>query len=246
MERIDRGDGIKIAYQMRPGRGPVLVFLPGYNSHMGSGKATALDRYCEEQGRAMLRLDYSGNGESEGRFEDGTIGQWTADAACVIDHAIQDRRLVLIGSSMGGWVALLLALRYGARVAGIVLIAPAVDYTEELLWPRLKPAQQRKLMEQGSILLPRDEGDPYLITRAFIEDGRKNSLKSDTPVAIDAPIRILHGQQDKVVPWRMSLHIAKAVRSEDVRMVFVKDGAHRMSRPKDLALLMGFFGENGL
>jgi len=242
---LDRGDGIRLAFEKREGNGSTIVFLPGYTSHMKGGKATAFDEYCAAHHRPLLKLDYSGHGESGGTLESGTIGGWYNEAALVIEHAAAGK-LTLVGSSLGGWIALLLARRFGPRVAGLLLIAPAVDYTQELLWPRLKPNQQRKIMEQGSVLVERDNGEPYLITREFIEDGKKHCLRGTEPIPIDCPIRLLHGQEDKIVPWKISMQVAKAVRSEDVRIVLVKDGGHRLSRPRDLALMLSFFGEDGL
>jgi len=244
MAWLDRGDGVKLAYDKREGAGPTLVFLPGYNSNRQGTKAVALDLWCEQFGRALLRLEYSGHGDSEGPLEGGTIGGWAEDAARVIQHAAPGP-LVLVGSSMGGWIALLLARKFGARVAGIVLIAPAVNYSEDLLWGKLNPFQQRQVMEQGSARVMVGPTE-FLVTREFIEDGRKNSLGKNGRIPIQAPIRLLHGQQDKAVPWRVSLRVAEAVASPDVRITLVKDGDHRLSRPEDLLLLLSFFGPDGL
>ena len=240
---LDRGDGVRLAYAKRAGRSPALVFLPGYRSDMTGTKALALDAYCAETGRAMVRLDYSGHGSSEGKFEDGTIGRWTNDASQLIERVIPGE-MVLVGSSMGGWIALLLARRL-TRVAGLVLVAPAPDFSEELMWASLSKTQRHQVMEQGGMELPNPYGDPYILTRAFIEDGRQHLLLNGE-IAVDVPIRLLHGQTDTSVPWRTSLRIAELVRSRDVRITLVKDGDHRMSRPGDIALLLGFFGQDGL
>ena len=242
-EWLDRGDGVRLAYEQRPGKGPALVFLPGYRSDMQGTKALALDAHCASAGRAMLRLDYSGHGKSGGSFADGTIGRWTEDAVLLIERLVPGE-LVLVGSSMGGWIALLLARRL-ARVAGLVLVAPAPDFSEELIWAGLDAAGRRQVMNQGSVELPNPYGEPYLVTRALIEDGRRHLLLGD-PIAVTAPIRILHGQADTSVPWQTSLRIAERVQTADVRITLVKDGDHRLSRPQDLAALVGFFGQYGL
>jgi len=242
-EWLDRGDGVRLAFERREGSGPTLVFLPGYRSDMTGGKALALDAHCASTGRAMLRLDYSGHGQSQGKFEDGTIGRWTDDAACLIERLVSGE-LVLVGSSMGGWIALLLAQRI-PRVAGLALVAPAPDFSEELIWGGLDPAQRHAVMEQGGVELSNPYGDPYLVTRGFIEDGRRHLVMGDE-IAIECPIRLLHGQADASVPWQTSLRIAGLVRSSDVQITLVKDGDHRLSRAQDIALLLNFFGQNGL
>ena len=241
LQGCEAADGVKLAYRLRPGAGPVTVFLPGYRSDMMGGKALALDEACAGQGRAMLRLDYAGHGESEGVFEQGTIGRWAEDAATVI-RAACDGPLILVGSSMGGWIALLLARALGERVHGLVLIAPAPDFTEELMWRDLTPDQRRQVMEQGGVHLPNPYGDPYWVSRDFIEDGRQHLLLN-APIAITAPTRLLHGQRDASVPWQTSLRIAERLVSDDVRVTLIKDGDHRLSRPQDLALLIGAVGE---
>jgi pimeloyl-ACP methyl ester carboxylesterase len=233
--RLDRGDGIELAWIRAAGRGPTVVFLPGYRSNMTGEKASMLADFCAARGQALLRFDYSGHGASGGAFEDGTIGIWAADALAVID-AQSEGRLVLVGSSMGGWIALLTALARPERVAGLVGIAAAPDFTEALMWNALAPAERATLLRDGVLLAPSQYGEPYVITRALIEDGRRHLLL-DAPIAIDCPIRLLHGQRDPDVPWETALRIAERVVSEDVRVILVKDGDHRLSRQQDLALL---------
>jgi len=212
-----------------------VVFLPGYRSDMTGEKATALAAFCAARGQAMLRFDYSGNGASEGAFEDGTIGAWALDALAVID-ALSEGPLILVGSSMGGWIALLTALARPARVAGLVGIAAAPDFTETLMWAAMAPAERATLLRDGVLRAPSQYGEPYAITRALIEDGR-NHLLLTGPIAIDCPVRLLHGQLDPDVPWETALRIAERVTGADVRITLVKDGDHRLSRPGDLALL---------
>ena len=233
--RLDRGDGVELAWARHEGRGPTVVFLPGFRSDMTGDKATALAAFCAERGQAMLRFDYSGHGASGGRFEDGTIGRWTDDALAVIDR-LTDGPLVLVGSSMGGWIALLAALARPDRVAALIGIAAAPDFTEALMWQAMTFEQRATLMRDGVLHAPSQYGEPYPITRALIEDGRTRLLL-DAPIALDCPVRLLHGQEDPDVPWELALRIAERVTGRDVQVILVKDGDHRLSRPQDLALL---------
>ena len=233
--RLDRGDGVELAWARQEGRGPTVVFLPGFRSDMTGDKATALAAFCAERGQAMLRFDYSGHGASGGRFEDGTIGRWTDDALAVIDR-LTEGPLVLVGSSMGGWIALLAALARPDRVAALIGIAAAPDFTEALMWQAMTFEQRATLMRDGVLHRPSQYGEPYPITRALIEDGRTRLLLN-APIALDCPVRLLHGQEDPDVPWELALRIAERVTSRDVQVILVKDGDHRLSRPQDLALL---------
>ncbi len=233
--RLDRGDGVELAWARQDGRQPMLVFLPGYRSDMTGDKATALAAFCGAQGQAMLRFDYSGHGSSGGAFESGTIGRWTEDALCVIDR-LTEGKLVLVGSSMGGWIALLTALVRPQRIAALVGIAAAPDFTEALMWPAFSFEQRAMLMQTGILHLPSQYGDPTPVTRALIEDGR-NHLLLDAPIALECPVRLLHGQADPDVPWSMALRLAEQLAGADVQVLLVKDGDHRLSRPQDLALL---------
>lgn len=234
--RLDRGDGVELAWAHLPGTGPTVVFLPGFKSDMAGSKATHLRDWCAANGRAMLRLDYSGHGVSGGAFEDGTIGRWCADARAVIEARVSGP-LLLVGSSMGGWIALLLARAMAGRVAGLVGIAAAPDFTETLLWEGLSEPERAQLMQGGFIERPSEYGEkPYRFTRALIEDGRAQCLLGGA-IAIGCPVRLLQGQRDPDVPWQTALRIAEQVASEDVGIVLVKDGDHRLSRPQDLALL---------
>lgn len=232
---LDRGDGVALAWRRLAGRGPGVVFLGGFNSDMTGTKAEFLAGWCEARGTPFLRFDYSGHGTSGGRFADGTIGRWTEDAACVIG-ALAEGPQVLVGSSMGGWIALLLAARRRVPVRAILGIAPAPDFTEDLMWAEFTPDQRASIERDGAWLRPSDYGDPYPITRALIEDGRQHLLLRG-PLALDAPVRILQGMADPDVPWRHALRIADALAGGDARVTLIKDGDHRLSRPLDLALL---------
>ncbi|MBR0680058.1 alpha/beta hydrolase [Roseomonas eburnea] len=230
---LDRGDGVRLAWRRLPGRGMGVVFLGGFNSDMTGTKAEFLAGWCEARGTPFLRFDYSGHGTSGGRFEDGTIGRWADDAACVIE-AMADGPQVLVGSSMGGWIALLLARRIA--VHALVGIAPAPDFTEDLMWAEFPPEVRATIERDGLWRRPSEYGAPYPITRALIEDGRRHLLLRG-PLPIAAPVRILQGQQDPDVPWRHALRIAEALTGGDVHVTLIKDGDHRLSRPQDLALL---------
>jgi len=235
LDTLDRGDGTRLAYALVPGKGPVVVFLPGFRSDMTGDKATHLARLCAARGQAMLRFDYSGHGASGGRFEDGDIGQWTADALALID-ALTQGPLVLVGSSMGGWIALLAALARPGRMAGLVGVAAAPDFTERLMWQAMSPREREQLMSAGVLHVPSQYGEPYPITRRLLEDGRRHLLL-DGPIALDCPVRLLHGQRDPDVPWETALRVAERLTGADVQVTLVKDGDHRLSRPQDLALL---------
>jgi pimeloyl-ACP methyl ester carboxylesterase len=245
---IEREDGVSLAFSLLPGAGPVVVFLPGFASDMGGTKALMLRDACAARGQAMLRLDYSGHGASGGKFEDGTIGEWAEDAARVIAHATGDSPLVLVGSSMGGWIALLLALRLGARVTGMVLIAPAPDFTQALVEERLTAAQREVLDREGFLLPPSEYGPPMPITKKLIEEGREHLLLGGK-IGITCPVRVLHGMRDPDVPWEQSLKLAECLASDDVRLIFLKDGDHRLSRDADLLLLretlLALLGQDG-
>jgi len=203
---------------------------------MTGTKALFLEDYCRQRGRAYVRFDYFGHGASSGEFALGTVTRWRDDAIAVIDSLTEGPQ-ILVGSSMSGWVMLLAGLARRDRVGALVGIAGAPDFTEELLWPRLTPAQRREIEERGRILLPSDF-DPagYLYTRALIEDGRKH-LVLRRPIPLNIPARLLHGMRDASVPWQLSLRLADRLAGEDIAVTLVKDGDHRLSRPPDLALL---------
>jgi pimeloyl-ACP methyl ester carboxylesterase len=228
-------NGVELAWAKLEGRTPTVVFLPGFLSDMAGLKATELAAFCATRGQAMLRFDYSGHGQSGGRFQDGTIGAWRQDALAVLD-GVTEGPLVLVGSSMGGWIALLAAIARPERVAGLVGIAAAPDFTERLMWEAMTFEERARLMTEGVIHAPSEYGDPYPITRELIEDGRRHLLL-DRPIPINCPVRLLHGQKDPDVPWELALLTADKLTSAYVYVTLVKDGDHRLSRPQDLALL---------
>lgn len=233
--RTDRGDGVALAWVQTPGRGPTAVFLPGYMSDMTGTKAMLTELFCVNHGLACLRLDYSGHGASDGAFTDGTIGRWTDDALTLIDGLVQGP-LVLVGSSMGGWIALLMALARPERIAGLVGIAAAPDFTEELMWDAMMPGERAQLERDGVLHVTSLYGDPTPVTAALIADGRTRLLL-DRPIPLHCPVRLLHGQRDLDVPWQTALRLAERVQSDGVQVTLIKDGDHRLSRPSDLALL---------
>jgi pimeloyl-ACP methyl ester carboxylesterase len=233
---IRRPDGVELAYQWLPGHSPAVVFLPGFASDMSGTKATILRDFCAARGQAMLRLDYSGHGASGGAFLDGSIGVWTEDAALIVETVTQGAPLLLVGSSMGGWVALLLARRLAARVMAMLLIAPAPDFTASLIEPNLAAAQRAELSEKGLFHPPSAYGPPAPITQKLLDDGRHHLLLGGA-IPIHCPVRILHGMNDPDVPWRHTLKLAECLETPDVRLIFIKDGDHRLSRDEDLRLL---------
>ena len=236
IETLSGPRGLQLAFQRSQGVGPTLVWLCGFRSDMAGTKAAALHAWAQATGRAFLRFDYSGNGRSQGAFTDGDISAWLADTLALLD-ACTEGPLALVGSSMGGWLALLAARARPHRVKGLVLIAPAPDFTERLMWPELPDDARRAIMETGRWDRPSAYGDgPTPITRQLIEDGRHHLLMNGA-IPFDGPVRILHGQLDPDVPWRLSLELAGALRSANVQVTLVKSGDHRLSTPGDIALL---------
>jgi pimeloyl-ACP methyl ester carboxylesterase len=235
-ETLARPDGATIAYHRVPGAAPGIVFLGGFRSDMTGTKALFLEEYCRRKSRAYVRFDYFGHGASGGDFALGTIGRWRDDAAAVIDSLTEGPE-ILVGSSMGGWIMLLAALARPERIAALIGIAAAPDFTEELLPKRLSPEQRREIEEQGAVTLPSDY-DPagYLYTRTLIEEGRRHLLLGK-PIPLDVPVRLLHGFADASVPWQLSLRLAERLTSRDVAVTLVKGGDHRLSNELDLARL---------
>jgi len=215
---------------------PGIVFLGGFKSDMTGTKASTLDDFCHARGLGFLRFDYSGHGESSGDFLDGTISRWFTDALAAFDRLTEGPQ-ILVGSSMGGWIMLLVALARPERIKGLVGVAPAPDFTEALIWPSLSESDREKLLREGKLEQPSDYSpEPYVITRALIEDGRRNLLLNNT-IDIDAPVRLLHGLNDRDVPHTVSLQLQAKLKSQDVIVQLIKDGDHRLSRPQDLARL---------
>jgi pimeloyl-ACP methyl ester carboxylesterase len=232
----------RIAYRRIRGKSPGIVFCTGFMSDMTGSKALAIEEFARARGQACLRFDYSGHGESDGNFEDGTIGSWFDDALAAFD-ALTEGPQIVVGSSMGGWIALLLARARGPRVAGLIGIAPAPDFTEDLIWARMPETKRAELLAKGVLYEPSDYGErPYAITKALIEDGRKHLLLR-APLAYEGPVRLLHGMRDPDVPWEISPQIASVLTSTDVRVILIKDGDHRLSLEQDLDLLRGNLAE---
>ena len=243
---LNVGTGIaarRIAVRAREGAAPGLFWLGGFKSDMKGTKAQALDLWARNHGRAMTRFDYSGHGESEGDFIDGTVGRWLEESVAVFDGCCRGPQVV-IGSSMGGWLALLLARELARRaqadpsLASLVLIAPAVDFTEELMWKRFPPEIKREIEQTGVWARPSQYSDqPYLITRGLIEEGRSHLLL-DNMIETGCPVRILQGVQDPDVPWQHAVELSSRFAQDDVVLTLVKDGDHRLSRPEDIERLI--------
>ncbi len=239
-------DGATIAYRRTEGRGaaasPAVVFLPGFRSDMEGGKALALEAWCRAEGRGFLRFDYTGHGLSSGRFEEGTISQWADDAVFAIE-ALTSGPLVLVGSSMGGWIMMLAARALPHRVAGLVGIAPAADFTEDLIMANASAEMRAALVRDGIWCESSDYSDePTPITRRLIEDGRER-LVLRAPFPFAGPVRIVQGMADPDVPWRHALKVADAFAGTNVEILLVKSGDHRLSEPDDLARMMRTTGE---
>ncbi|MGW6777650.1 alpha/beta hydrolase [Brucella pseudogrignonensis] len=234
-------DGAKIAVRNRAGQvAPGIVWLGGYRSDMLGTKAVVLDEWAEKTGHSDLRLDYSGHGESGGDFNQGTISRWLNESLTVLDKYAEGPQ-ILVGSSMGGWIALRMAQelkKAGKSPAGIVLIAPAPDFTAELVEPSLTDKQKKDLMEQGYFEEPSEYSpNPYIYTRALIEDGRNNLVLKGI-IETGCPVHILQGMQDEAVPYQHALKLVEHLPVDDVTLTLVRDGDHRLSRPQDLELLI--------
>jgi pimeloyl-ACP methyl ester carboxylesterase len=239
---LRRAEGGAIAYHKSGGRSPTLVFMTGLRSDMTGGKALALEALARARGQAFLRFDYRGHGASEGRFEEGCVGAWLEDTLDAIDKLTQGP-LLLVGSSLGGWLMLLAARARRERVKGLVGIAPAADFTESLIWQRLSEAERQRLLREGELRLPSDySAEPTVITRHLIEEGRRHLLL-ENPIMFDGPVRLIHGLEDPDVPWETSLAIAEQISSTDVELVLVKGGGHRLSEPADLERLCRIVAE---
>src|SRR6185295_8523016 len=235
-------NGRPIAVRERKGANPGLFWLGGFKSDMNGTKAEALDHWAGKEGRACLRFDYSGHGESGGTFAEGTIGRWLEEGVAVFERFCTGPQVV-IGSSMGGWMALLLAREIARRgiknasLAGLVLIAPAPDFTEALMWKGFAPEVREEIMTRGVWHRPSQYGEAYPITRALIEEGR-NHLLLGGAIEVGCPVRILQGAQDPDVPWQHAFALAHRLPSDDVVLTMIQDGDHRLSRPQDIARII--------
>ncbi len=240
----------RIAVRARAGAAPGLFWLGGFNSDMKGTKALALDAWAAEHGRACVRFDYSGHGESGGEFIDGTIGRWLEESVAVFEQFCRGPQVV-IGSSMGGWMALLLAREVirrsmNATLAGLVLIAPAPDFTEELMWKGFSSEIRSEIESKGVWMRPSEYGDgsPYPITRALIEEGRQHLLLGGS-IEVGCPVRILQGAKDPDVPWQHAFTLVHRLPADDVVLTMIQDGDHRLSRPQDIARIIAAVAEIG-
>jgi pimeloyl-ACP methyl ester carboxylesterase len=227
--------GRVIAYDKTPGILPGVVFLGGFMSDKEGAKAVALEAWAKAQGRAFLRFDYSGHGESSGAFTDGAIGDWAEDARAVIE-ALTEGPQVLVGSSMGGWISLLMAREIPGKIAGMVTVAAAPDFTEDSMWAGFSEAQKAELVQAGLVLLPSDYGEPYPITRRLIEEGR-DQLVLRSPLKLPFPLRMLQGTADEDVDVSVAMRLLEHASGEDIRLTLVKGADHRFSTPECLLLI---------
>lgn len=234
--RLALADGTDLAYHRSSGSGPGVIFLGGFTSDMSGAKAITLEQWCQARGRAFIRFDYSGHGASSGQFVDGSIGRWMTEALAILDQ-LTDEPQILVGSSMGAWLMLLVALARPQRIAGLLGLACAVDFTDYLLWERLDARLRERLQREQVIYLPSPYGEPYIITLHLLEEARQHQLLGKAQLPISVPVRFIHGMQDADVPWSVSPRIAEKITGADVQVILVKDGEHTLSRVEDLHLL---------
>ncbi|MEL7177106.1 MAG: alpha/beta hydrolase [Pseudomonadota bacterium] len=235
MSYLNTPQNRRIAYHYSDGQGPGVVFLGGFKSDMEGSKATHLEAWCRAQNRAYLRFDYSGHGGSDGAFTDGCIGEWAADAQAAITE-LTDGPQVLVGSSMGGWISLLTARAMPQKVAGLVTIAAAPDFTEDGFWAGFDADQRAKLETEGQVALPSEYGEPYIITERLIEEGRDN-LVLRSPLQLPFPVRCLQGTADNAVTTETALRLLDHVTCDDIRLTLVKGKDHSFSDPECLSII---------
>jgi pimeloyl-ACP methyl ester carboxylesterase len=235
-------EGTSLAYRALSGLPPTVVWLGGFSSDMTGTKATALEARCRARGRSYVRFDYRGHGASSGQFEDGSIGSWASDAGAVLEHVVEGPA-VLVGSSMGGWLMLLAALSCPERIRGLVGIAAAPDFTEDLLRPRLDPRQEEELRSTGVTTLPNPYGkQPHRLSERFLEEAREHLVLRGR-IGLTCPVRLLHGLRDEDVPWQTSLRLAQALESPDVTLTLLKGADHRCSDERSLGVLFRLLDE---
>lgn len=234
---LELPNGKQIAYHKTEGSAPTVLFFGGFKSDMTGIKAVSLEQWCQANKRAFVRFDYSGHGQSSGTFESGTIGEWLDDALAVIDQLTKGP-LILIGSSMGGWLSLLAAIARPERTHALITLACATDFTQRLLLPMFSAEEKQQLHAQGSLLIPCDYDDqqPYPITRDLLDEG-ENHLLLDASIPIHCPVRMFHGMQDPDVPWDFSRRTCEQLESNDATLTLIKQGDHRLSEPADLQLI---------
>jgi pimeloyl-ACP methyl ester carboxylesterase len=230
--------GAAIAYRRTPGKSPGVIFLGGFMSDMSGTKATTLEAWCQTHNQAFLRFDYSGHGASSGRFDEGTIGIWSSEAIAVLDRLTEGPQ-ILVGSSMGAWIMLLVAQARSTRIAGMLGVACAADFLEDAIWKILDQPTRTQLERKGVIYAPSDYSETsYPITLNLIHEARDHRVLNIDTLPITCPVRLLHGMNDESVSWRTSLDVTERLASSDVQLVLVKDGEHRMSRAQDLEKLV--------
>ncbi len=229
-------DGRRLAYHLTDGKLPCVIFMGGFKSDMAGSKALTLEALCQERGQRFIRFDYTGHGQSSGKFREGTIGSWQQDVLDIVDKLGSEKN-ILVGSSMGAWQMLLAARARPEKVVALVGIASAPDFTEKLIWQQFSDVQKQTMLEKGEVLLPSCYGEePYPITKQLIVDGRKHLLL-DAPIPIKVPVRLIHGLKDEDVPWEFSVRLAECLESNDVHVKYIKNGGHRLSEPEHLKVL---------
>lgn len=232
-------DGLSIAAEKLEGEPPTVIFFPGFFSNMRGTKATYLAQKCSERGQAFIRFDYRGHGESDGRFEDGTFTDWLNDALLVVDR-LGDAPVVAVGSSMGGWIALLAALKRPNLIRGLIGIASSPDFTEDIRQRRMTEEQRQIMNKQGYIEQPSDYRDePVIITQELLDSGKEHLLLNQSSIELDIPVTLIHGKKDADVPWQKSKRLHELIGKERSELILVDDGEHRMSREDDLELIWG-------
>jgi pimeloyl-ACP methyl ester carboxylesterase len=237
MKTITSKDGLSIAYQYLPGDQPTVMFMPGFFSNMEGTKARWLEQCCRERGQAYVRFDYRGHGESDGKFEDGTVSDWLNDTLLILDNTAE-KPVLAVGSSMGGWIALLAALNRPDVIRGLVGIASSPDFTRSIYEERMSEQQRKEMDEQGFISQPSEYRDePVIITRRLIEDGKKHLLLHNEKLGLDIPVCLIHGKRDKDVSWQKSSVLQQKIGSDRCELILVPDGEHRLSRQQDLELI---------
>lgn len=235
--RVRCSNGEQLAYEHTDGKSPGVIFFGGFKADMAGTKALTLHAWCSENNIQFTRFDYSGHGQSEGSFTDGSIGRWLSDSLTIFD-AVTDGPQVLVGSSMGAWLALHVAVRRSERATAVLGIASAADFTENLIWKTLDKSQRNFLIEHGQIEQPSSyQTDPYPITLHLIEEARSHLLL-EREIPVKCPVRLIHGQRDVDVPWQISIDIAEKLTSNDVQVHLIKDAEHRLSRDKDIQFIL--------
>ena len=234
---LDLPQGRRLAYARTEGKAPGIVFFSGFKSDMNGSKAMAIEAFCREEGRFCLRFDYTGHGQSTGQFRNGCLSDWKRDALDVIDH-LTPHPNIFVGSSMGAWIMLLVTLERSLKASGLVGIASAPDFTERLVWDKFSIEQKKQMKEEGGVLIPDCYGgEPYPLTYKLIKDGRKHLLFGDV-LDIRVPVRLIHGTEDKDVPWRVSHDLMEHIASPDISLELIKGGDHRLSQPPQLAAIV--------